>query len=520
MLSAREFSYAQVPQEAQTWVNQRLKYTHGHGLVMSPVNQVTPDGLPELYIKDIPPVSSVNLLIQQPAIYYGEETSDYIFTNTSTDEFDYPIGDTNAFTRYSGTGGVRLPSIWHRLAYAYDLGSVQVLISNYFTDQSRIHYYRPIQERVNHVAPFLRFDHDPYLVVINGKLQWLLDAYTVSDRYPYSKPVVQMQGVEQALKAANGDAIVQDNMNYIRNSVKVLMDAYDGSLRFFAIDATDPVLMTYRKIFPHLFEPTSAIPPVVKDHFRYPEDLFKIQARMYQTYHMSDPELFYNREDLWQLPKQTYEGSEVVMEPYYVIMRLPGEEQAGFILIQPFTPTNKDNMIAWMAARSNSKNYEKLLLYEFPKRMLVYGPRQIEARIDQDPEISQQLTLWSQAGSKVIRGDLLVIPIDQSLLYVEPIYLRAEQGELPQLKRVIVAYDQSVVMENSLEQALNAIFGDEQVGQRGSAPVSSKVSTLARSAQEAYRRSQEALHQGNWSEYGRYQKELENLLQQLSPSNE
>jgi uncharacterized protein len=520
MLSARELSYAQLPQEAQTWVNQRLKYTHGYGLAMSPVNQVTSDGLPELYVKDIPPVSSVNLPIQQPAIYYGEETNHYIFTGTSTDEFDYPVGDTNAFTRYSGTGGVPLPSIWHRLAYAYDLSSIQILISNYFTDQSRIHYYRPIRERVKHVAPFLRFDHDPYLVVNNGKLQWLLDAYTVSDRYPYSRPVAQMQGVEPVLEAGNGAAIAPDHINYIRNSVKVLVDAYDGSLRFFVIDETDPVLMTYRQIFPHLFEPMNAIPPAVKDHFRYPEDLFKIQARMYQTYHMSDPELFYNREDLWQLPQQTYEGSEVVMEPYYVIMRLPGEAQAGFILIQPFTPASKDNMIAWMAARSNSTDYGKLLLYEFPKRMLVYGPRQIEARIDQDPEISQQFTLWSQAGSKVIRGDLLVIPIDQSLLYVEPVYLRAEQGELPQLKRVIVAYDQSVVMENSLEQALNAIFGGEQVGQTGSASVSSEASALVRSALENYRRSQEALRQGNWAEYGRYQKELEKTLQQLSPSNE
>jgi len=373
MLSARELSYAQLPQEAQTWVNQRLKYTHGYGLVMSPVNRIASDGLPELYIKDIPPVSSLNLPIQQPAIYYGEETKNYIFTGTSTDEFDYPSGDTNAFTRYNGTGGVPIPSLWHRLAYAYDLGSIQVLISNYFTHQSHIHYYRQIQERVNHVAPFLQFDHDPYLVVIGGKVQWLLDAYTVSDRYPYAKPVAQMQGDNQVLKAGNGAAIVQDNTNYIRNSVKVLVDAYDGSLKFFVVDETDPVLMTYRKIFPHLFEPTDAIPPAVKAHFRYPEDLFKIQARMYQTYHMSDPELFYNREDLWQLPKQTYEGSEVVMEPYYVIMRLPGEEKAGFILIQPFTPSNKDNMIAWMAARSNTKDYGKLLLYEFPKKCWFTG---------------------------------------------------------------------------------------------------------------------------------------------------
>jgi uncharacterized membrane protein (UPF0182 family) len=516
MLSARELSYAQLPQEAQTWVNQRLKYTHGYGLVMSPVNQIAAGGLPELYIKDIPPVSSVNLSIQQPAIYYGEETNTDIFTGTSTDEFDYPAGDTNAFTRYRGTGGVLLPSIWHRLAYAYDLSSIQILISNYFTDQSRIHYYRQIQKRVNHIAPFLRFDHDPYLVVIDGKLQWLLDAYTVSDRYPYSQPVAQTQEFDRVLKGGSSAAIGRDNINYIRNSVKVLVDAYDGSVRFFVVDEIDPVLTTYRKIFPHLFESAAAIPPSVKAHFRYPQDLFKIQAQMYLTYHMSNPEVFYNREDLWRLPRQVYEGNEVVMEPYYVIMRLPGEEKAGFILIQPFTPGNKDNMIAWMAARSNGKDYGKLLLYEFPKQLLVYGPRQIEARIDQDPKISQQFTLWSQAGSKVIRGDLLVIPIDQSLLYVEPVYLRAEQGELPELKRVIAVYDQAVVMENSLEQALATIFAEAPIELKPAAPGTGKPSTLARSALESYRKSQEALRQGNWSEYGRYQQELEQILQQLA----
>lgn len=516
MLSARELSYTQLPQEAQTWVNQRLKYTHGYGLVMSPVTQIAGDGLPELYIKNIPPVSSIDLPIRQPEIYYGEETDAYIFTGTSTDEFDYPVGDTNQLTRYHGTGGVALPSFWHRLAYAYDLGSIQVLISNYFTTQSRIHYYRSIQERVAHVAPFLRFDDDPYLVVVDGKLQWLLDGYTISDRYPYSQPVAQTPEVEKVLKGEKEAAIRRDNINYIRNSVKVLLDAYDGSLRFFVVDETDPVLMTYRKIFPHLFEPPDAIPPNVKAHFRYPEDLLKIQAQMYLTYHMKNAEVFYNREDLWRLPKQVYEGNEVVMEPYYAIMRLPGEEKAGFILIQPFTPANKDNMIAWMAARSNGQDYGKLLLYEFPKQMLVYGPRQIEARIDQDPQISQQFTLWSQAGSKVIRGDLLIIPIDQSLLYVEPVYLRAEQGELPELKRVIVAYDKAVVMKESLEQALNTIFAGEQTDSQPASPVTEQTSALVRSALAIYEKSQQALRQGNWSEYGQYQQELEKILRTLA----
>ncbi len=508
MLAARELAFDRVPQKAQTWVNQRLKYTHGYGLVMSPVNRFTADGLPELYLKNIPPVSTVDLEISQPAIYYGEETNNYIFTGTTTPEFDYPLGDANAFTNYNGKGGVPLSSIWRRLAYAYDLRSLQILISNYFTNQSRIHYYRQIQTRVKHIAPFLRFDHDPYLAVINGRLQWIIDAYTTSDRYPYSEPVV-------------GTEILPRNsrVNYIRNSVKVLVDAYDGTIQFFVVDQDDPVLSTYRQIFPDLFIPREATPPEVKAHFRYPLDLFKLQAQMYLSYHMSDPEVFYNREDMWDFPRQIYEDNELVMEPYYLMVKLPGEEKTGFILILPFTPAKKDNTIALMAARSNGEDYGKLLLYAFPKQKLVYGPRQIEARIDQTPQISQQFTLWSQAGSKVIRGDLLVIPIEQSLLYIEPVYLRAEQGELPELKRVIVAYDKAVVMEENLQQSLAAIFGAKQVEKKVPSPVTDKDVTSIESALETYQQAQEALRQGNWAEYGRYQQELGHILQQLNQEN-
>jgi uncharacterized membrane protein (UPF0182 family) len=516
MLSARELVSDQLPSEARTWVNQRLKYTHGYGLVMSPVNQVTSDGLPELYVKDIPPVTSVNLPIHQPAIYYGEETNSYIFTGTTTPEFDYSIGDKNAFTTYSGTTGVPIPSLGQRLAYAYEMGSLEILLSNYFTNQSHIHYHRQIQERVQHVAPFLRFDNDPYLAVINGRMQWLIDAYTVSDRYPYAKPIAQTKDFDTLFKTGTIREIARGNVNYIRNSVKVLVDAYDGTLRFFAVDESDPILQTYRAIFPHLFEPYAAIPPEVKAHFRYPLDFFQIQAQMYLSYHMSDPETFYNQEDLWRSPIQTYEGGEQIMQPYYVIMRLPGEAKEGFILILPFTPSNKDNMIAWLAARSNGHDYGNLLLYEFPKQKLVYGPRQIEARIDQDPQISQQFTLWSQAGSKVIRGDLLVIPIQESLLYVEPIYLRAEQGELPELKRVIVAYDKSVVMATTLEQALATIFGGVQPEAEVPSLATGINATLVKSALDAYKQAQNALRQGNWAEYGRYQQQVETILQQLN----
>ena len=524
MLAARELSYEQVPEKARTWVNQRLKYTHGYGLVMSPVNLVTEDGLPELYIKDIPPVSKINLPVKQSAIYYGEETNSYIFTHTTTQEFDYPQGSENVFTQYDGKGGVTLSSLWHRLAYAWDLGSIKILISNYFTNQSRIHYYRQIEERVGKVAPFLRFDNDPYVVLIDGRLQWLIDAYTVSDRYPYSEPVWRSNEAQSILRESNARQIVRGGVNYIRNSVKVLVDAYDGSMKFFVVDESDPVLATYRRIFPDLFESSESVPTSIKVHFRYPLDLFKIQAQMYLSFHMSNPEVFYNREDLWRFPKQIYEGYEQLMQPYYTIMRLPRETTAEFLLILPFTPANKDNMIAWMTARSDGENYGKLLLYQFPKQELVYGPRQIEARIDQNPKISQQLTLWSQQGSRVIRGDLLVIPILNSLLYVEPVYLRAEQSELPELKRVIVAYQNQIVMEESLEEALEAIFGSQQQPEPKIQLSDTKVPTtvprdlilLSKEALLTYQKGQEALRRGDWESYGRYQSELERILKQLN----
>ncbi len=507
MLSPRELSYQRVPQPAQTWVNKRLKYTHGYGLVMSPVNLITPDGLPVFLIKDIPPVSQVDLEVKEPAIYYGEENERYIFTGTATSEFDYPRGGANAFTKYQGTGGVAIPSLWHRLAYAYDLSSLKILISNYFTNNSRIHYYRQIRKRVAHVAPFLQFDRDPYIAVINGRLQWIVDAYTTSNRFPYSEPFFSQTQAE---------VFGSDKINYIRNSVKVLVDAKDGTMQFFVIEDNEPVLATYRKIFPNLFQGPDTIPPEVKDHFRYPLDLFKIQAQMYLSYHMNDPQVFYNREDLWRLATENYDGNQQPIEPYYQIMNLPGSSPEEFVLILPFTPVNKDNMIAWMAGRCDREHYGKLLLYEFPKQELIYGPFQIEARIDQNPEISQQLTLWSQKGSRVIRGDLLVIPIDGSLLYVEPIYLRAEQGELPELRRVIVAYDKEIVMRSSLEQSLIAIFNKE-----GSPPVSQPSqpieadSDLIKKAATIFQKSESARREGNWAEYGRYQEQLKEIFQQL-----
>ena len=507
MLSPRELSYERVPQRAKTWVNERLKYTHGYGVVMSPVNQVTPDGLPVLYIKDIPPVSQVDVTVQDAAIYYGELSDRYIFTGTTTPEFDYPQGDSNAFTNYEGPGGVPIPTLWHRLAYAYDLGSLKILISNYFSDNSRIHYYRDIKERVNHVAPFLQLDSDPYITIIDGKLQWIIDAYTTSTQFPYSEPIARQ---------TESNITSNASINYIRNAVKVLVDAKDGTMQFISVEDNEPVLSTYRKIFPTLFRSQDAISADVKSHFRYPSDLFTIQAQMYLSYHMNDPQVFYNREDLWRFATENYEGNQQAIEPYYQIMNLPGKSTEEFVLILPFTPVNKDNMIAWMAGRSDGENYGTLLLYEFPKQELIYGPFQIEARIDQNPEISQQLTLWSQEGSRVIRGDLLVIPINGSLLYVEPVYLRAEQGELPELKRVIVAYDKEVAMRPTLEEALTAILGQEQpTATPQPSTLSETDAALIQKASDTFEKAEAAMRQGNWAEYGRYQQALKEIFQQL-----
>lgn len=518
-LSARELAVAQLPPEAQNWINRQLKFTHGFGLVMSPVNRVASNGMPEFFLRNVPPDSNVDLALDQPRIYYGEDTANYIFTGTNTDEFDYPLGDTNATYRYTGQGGVSLNSLLRRLIYAYDLGNLRLLTSNYFNADSRIHYHRLIRDRVQRVAPFLTYDSDPYMVVADGRLKWVMDGYTVSDRYPYSEPLHRYS--EMLAVADPSYGLLPPSANYVRDAVKVFVDAYDGTLEFFVRDTTDPVLATYQKIFPDLFRPSEAMPATYREHLRYPQDIFTIQAQMYRAYHMENPEVFYNREDLWRFPEHSQDDTLQTMAPYYVIMKLPKLEREEFLQILPFTPANRDNMIAWLAGGSDGDNYGRLLLYEFPKQELVFGPSQIEARISQTPEISEQITLWSQQGSRVLRGNLLVIPIEQSLLYVQPIYLRAEQGELPELRRVIVAYGDRVVMRETLDQALGAIFGASSAPPPtaptdAAPPPAADLSGLIQAALSAYEESQTALQQGDWQRYGQAQQRLANLLQQLS----
>jgi uncharacterized membrane protein (UPF0182 family) len=522
-LSARELPVEQLPPEAQNWINRQLKFTHGFGLVMSPVNQVTPNGLPEFFIRNVPPVSTVDLPLDQPRIYYGESTRNYIFTGTNTDEFDYPLGDTNAAYRYTGAGGVSLSSLLRRLVYAYDLGNLRILISNYFSSDTRIHYHRLITDRVRQLAPFLTFDGDPYPIVVGGRIKWVLDGYTSSDRYPYSEPLNHRTDLISLVE--NTNPLMRNGVNYIRDAVKVFIDAYDGTVELYARDDQDPLLATYSRIFPGLFKPLGAMPPAYRQHLRYPQDIFTVQAQMYRAFHMENPEVFYNREDLWRFPEQTRDDGVQTMEPYYIIMKLPRLGQEEFLQILPFTPANRDNMIAWMAGGSDGDNYGKLLLYEFPKQELVFGPTQIEARISQTPEISEQLTLWSQQGSGVIRGTLLVIPVEQSLLYVQPIYLRADQGELPELRRVIVAYGDRVVMRETLDQSLDAIFGEASTAPPGLAipgatpPLPENLTSLIQAALEHYQTGQQALQQGDWQGYGEAQQQLERVLKQLEQQN-
>jgi len=475
------------------------------------VNRVTVEGLPELLVKDIPPQSASGFpKITRPQIYYGEQSNEYVLVKTRSQELDYPSGDQNVYTTYNGSGGIPISSFVRKVAFAVRFGEIKLLLSNDLTDESRIMMHRAVARRVRQIAPFFRYDRDPYLVIgDDGRMIWLLDGYTTTDRYPYSDPVAGMG-------------------NYIRNSVKVAIDAYDGSVSFYLADPTDPIVRAYASAFPTLLKPIEQMPEGLRRHIRYPEDLFAIQARKYATYHMLDPQVFYNKEDLWAVPRRTIEGRDRDMEPYFTIMRLPGEQKEEFMLLTLFNPARRDNMIAWMAGRSDPPNYGRLIVYNFPKQKLVYGPRQIDARIDQDPIISQQLSLWNQRGSSVIRGSLLAIPIDQSLIYVQPLYLAAsEQGALPELRRVIVAYGNQIAMEQTLEQSLSRIFGGRPAiavtatSAPSGAPADSGAGTrqqLAQHAWEIWTRAQDALRRGDWTGYGAEQKRLEEALRALTQS--
>ena len=510
MLSARELVPSLLPATAQTWVNLHLLFTHGNGVVMSPVTRKSAEGLPIFYLKDIPPVASGGPSITEPRIYFGQGQTGYVIVKTGTPEFDYPKGKDNAYTHYDGADGVPIGGTAWRSLFSWYLGDVNMLLSGYVTGDSKILLHRNIQDRVQTIAPFLQLDRDPYIVVGDGRLYWIQDAYTTSDWFPYAKP-----------EPVGGD------IDYIRNSVKIVIDAYNGTVAFYVADAADPIVATYRKIFPSLFRPLDAMPPDLRQHIRYPEDLFTIQALQYRAYHMDAPEVFYNREDLWQFPREPATpdgmnegGGETRMAPYYIMMRLPGEPQTEFFLMLPMTPSQRENMIAWLAARCDPPEYGKLIVYEFPKEKQVYGPFQIEALINQNTEISQQISLWNQMGSRVIRGNLLVVPIGNSILYVSPLYLRAQSGQLPELKRVIAAYGDRVAMEETLPAALAALFKESApvagLPAAAAASPSAPANEQARQALADYDRALERLKAGDWAGFGAQLDALRPLLEELS----
>jgi uncharacterized protein len=517
MLSARELNSTSLPN--RTWVNERLTFTHGYGLTLGPVNQVTSEGLPVLFVRNIPPETDASIAISEPSIYFGELSNDYVIVRTDTREFHYPKGDENVFTQYAGRGGLALDSLWRKVIFAMRFGAYQMVLSDDITPESRILYNRNIGTRVRTLAPFLSFDADPYMVVADGRLYWMYDAYTVSGRYPYSTP------------GAGG-------VNYIRNAVKVVIDAYHGDTTFYLADAADPIAATYGRAFPNVFKPLADMPAGIRAHVRYPEDIFSLQAAMYATYHMTQPAVFYNREDQWEVPTIETGREAQAMQPYYTIMRLPGEKDAEFIQMLPFTPRRKDNLAAWLVARSDGDHYGRLRVFQFPKQKVIFGPRQVVARINQDQVIAPQVNLWNQQGSEVIWGTLMVIPVEESLIYVRPLYLRSSGGRIPELTRVIVAHQNQIVMEQTLDAGLARLFGGRGPGQPPVAMASNRapqtqapaedsaedaprtapdgdVAALAAQARTHYDRAIAAQRAGDWGTYGDEIKRLGEVLAKM-----
>lgn len=508
-LAAREINESKI---SSTWINRHLKYTHGYGAAVSRVDAVTASGQPDIIVKNIPPESEAkDIDITRPEIYFGELTNDYVIVNTDEQEFDYPNGNENSYSTYKGKAGIKL-NLLNRILFSVREGSMKLLVSSNVNSDSRIIINRNIKDRVEKLMPYLSYEKDPYMTVVNGKLYWIVDAYTTSSYYPYSEPYSGEVG----------------STNYIRNSIKVVVDAYNGDTTFYVVDQDDPVARTYQKIYPTLFKDVKEMPEGIRKHIRYPNSLLKIQAGVYTKYHMDQVKVFYQDEDLWDIAHQIYGTEEKEMDPSYFIFELPDEKKAEFINMIPFTPKSKQNMTAIMMARNDGNRYGQLLVYKFPKNKTVYGPMQIEAQIDQNTEISKEFSLWNSSGSKYRRGDLFVIPINNSIMYVEPVYLEASNQAIPEMKRVIVAYGDKIAYESTLEDALADLFGeDENGGQSQSASASSgknnsgksNTKELIQKANEAYENAVNAQKSGNWKKYGDYLDELEKYLNQLEDRN-
>jgi uncharacterized protein len=524
MVAARELEPERLNADAQTWVNLKLVYTHGYGVAISPAALVSADGLPEFYAKDLPVQGSIP--VTRPELYFGELTNDYVIGRTAVDEFNYPQENGYATTRFAANTGIPL-TMANRLLFALRFAEINMLLNQDITAESQLLWRRNIMERVQLLAPFLTYDSDPYITVgTDGHMYWIIDAYTTSDRYPYSDPY-------------------RDVLNYMRNPIKVVINAYDGTVNFYVVDEEEPIAAAYRSIFPALFKPLAEFPREIIGHVRYPTDLFSVQAEKYRTFHMTNPVDFYNKEDVWAWPQEVFYDQPQPLEPYYVLMQLPGSSTLDYIQILPFTPANRENMVSWMAAKSNLDEYGQIVVYEFGKDSLFFGPQQIEARIDQDPAISAQLSLWNQQGSGVIRGNLLVIPIGNSLLYVEPLYLQAQNGKIPELKRVVLASADRVVMAENLGLALIKMFGRETVSRAGLQDLANvalagepsaasgatdtiggaagiggiqnaSIEDLVLAANTHYNNAQAQLRAGNWAGYGEEMQALQAVIQQMA----
>ena len=504
MVSVRELDINQISQQAQTWVNKHLIFTHGYGLCLVPVNQFNEEGLPELFIRDIPPVSNINLTIKQPEIYFGESTNHYVIANTKQKEFDYPKDNENRYTNYSGNGGIKLNSFLKRLIFAFKLKDIKILISQNIHSKSRLMYDRNVHVIPGKITPFIIYDSDPYIVINDdGRLVWMVDGYTSSRFFPYSTPYA-------------------NQINYIRNSVLATVDAYTGETKFYIKDTDDPIVASYAKMYPNLFKPLSALEVSLKKHIRFPKDLFKITSKVYNTYHMNDPQVFYNKEDVWTFPTETFDSDTgITMEPYYMFVQNPKTEAFEYVMMMPLTPSNKNNLVSILTASCDPSNFGELTVYKLPKQETVYGPLQIESRIDQNTEISKDLTLWGQVGSRVIRGNLMVIPYKNSILYVEPIYLQATQSKLPELKRVIVAFGDKVTMASSIYEGIDVLTqGGYRLRQESIPKSSEKISTnysndLTKKIIDTYSKVKETLKKSDWASFGKTFEALDKLMDQL-----
>ncbi|WPP49978.1 UPF0182 family membrane protein [Catalinimonas niigatensis] len=543
MVSAREMEPDNLPEQSQTFVNQRFKYTHGYGITLTNVNEFTSQGLPNLLIKNIPPESTYeSLAIERPEIYYGELTNSHVIVNSEESEFGYPQGDQNVYVRYEGTGGVQISNFWRKFVFGHMFDGTRLLLSNYPTSESRIMFNRNITDRVKTLAPFLEFEDDPYIVLVDGQLKWIIDAYTTSDNYPYSEPFSGQENIEYQEGEIRKRLISPLNRqfggaNYIRNSVKAVVDAYNGEVDFYVFDEEDPIIQVWQRIFPEVFQSRQAMPEALQEHIRYPEKMLLAQGLVYAKYHMTDPEVFYNQEDLWIRATEKYYDQVQPVEPYYIMWQLPESDKLDFVLVQPFTPKNRQVLIGWIAGLCDPENYGRFIAYQFPKEKRVLGPQQVETKIDQNSFLSSQLSLWNQRGSNVIRGNVLAIPIEETILYVEPIYLQSETAAYPELRLVVVMHNDELSYAQTFDDALEGIFGDAVANTELESTVSAMLpesqaeqqaleaeeteetsanQTLIQQANEAFKQYLESTGEKDFEEAAQQLTRLQELLQQLT----